>query len=123
MVYDVTDKTSFDNVDSVWLKEIDKYCSDNVYVQLLGNKCDEISKRQVTFEEAKEFAEKHNGLDFLEVSAKTSINVEKAFVAMAEQIVKPFQQPLQQEHRPEGKRTPFGPSKPIEDPKWGCCAR
>ena len=46
---------------------------------LIGNKADLDSRRQVSTEEGERFA-KENGLIFLETSAKTSFNVEQAFL-------------------------------------------
>jgi len=45
---------------------------------LVGNKCDLEDQREVSTAEAKAFAEKHS-LYFLETSAKTAENVDKAF--------------------------------------------
>lgn len=52
---------------------------------LIGNKNDLEKNRQVSREEAETFA-KENNLFFLETSAKSSDNVEKAFVKTAEEI-------------------------------------
>jgi Ras-related protein Rab-1A len=84
IVYDVTDRQSFQNVEH-WLKEIDKYATGNVNKLLVGNKSDLQSKKVVTYDEAKEFADKH-GIKFLETSAKNSHNVEQAFQTMAAEI-------------------------------------
>jgi Ras-related protein Rab-1A len=46
IVYDITDRESFDNVKQ-WLNEIDRYACENVNKLLVGNKCDLESKRQV----------------------------------------------------------------------------
>lgn len=45
-------------------------------IMLIGNKLDMESRRKVSFEEGKAFAEK-NGLIFMETSAKTADNVER----------------------------------------------
>ena len=52
---------------------------------LIGNKVDLESERQVSTEEGETFAKKHN-LIFFETSAKTAINVEKAFLSVTKQI-------------------------------------
>lgn len=84
VVYDTTDLESFNNVKQ-WLHEIDRYASDNVNKLLVGNKSDLTSKRAVSFDQAKEFADSL-GIEFIETSAKNSTNVEKAFMMMASQI-------------------------------------
>merc|ERR1711957_684047 len=84
VVYDVTDKESFNNVKH-WVQEIEKYAADGVNKLLVGNKCDLQSKRVVTYDEAKELADSLN-IHFMETSAKNAHNVEDAFQAMAKNI-------------------------------------
>jgi Ras-related protein Rab-1A len=84
VVYDVTDQESFTNVKQ-WLNEIERYASHDVQKLLVGNKCDLTSKKAVTMETAKAFAEKVE-MPFLETSAKAATNVEKAFLTMAAEI-------------------------------------
>jgi GTPase SAR1 family protein len=84
IVYDVTDQESFNNVKS-WLQEIDRFASEHVCKLLVGNKNDMTSKKVVDTAVAKEFADSL-GIKFLETSAKTSENVEAAFLAMAAEI-------------------------------------
>jgi len=75
IVYDITDRDSFDNVKQ-WMHEIGRYACENVNKLLVGNKCDMEAKRQVGYDEAKAFADEH-GIPFLETSAKEATNVEK----------------------------------------------
>merc|ERR1719361_1630980 len=84
IVYDVTDKESFNNVKH-WMQEIDKYASENVNKLLIGNKSDLSSKKVVSYDEAKELADSL-GVQFMETSAKNAHNVEQAFQAMAKDI-------------------------------------
>ncbi|CAK86110.1 unnamed protein product (macronuclear) [Paramecium tetraurelia] len=84
LVYDVTDKQSFKDVEN-WLAEVEKYANENVVRVLVGNKVDLESKREVTFEEGKELADSLN-IRFIETSAKNSSNVEKAFITLANEI-------------------------------------
>merc|ERR1719235_2879323 len=84
IVYDVTDKESFNNVKH-WMQEIDKYASENVNKLLIGNKCDLSSKKVVSYDEAKELADSLN-VQFMETSAKNAHNVEQAFQTMAREI-------------------------------------
>ena len=86
VVYDVTDQTSFNNVKQ-WLQEIDRYACENVNKLLIGNKCDLTTKKVVNYNTAKEFAD-GIGIPFLETSAKSSTNVNDAFLTMSRDIMK-----------------------------------
>jgi len=81
IVYDVTDKESFQNIQH-WLQEIDKYANEGVMKLLVGNKSDLQSKKVVSYDEAKELADSL-GIGFIETSAKNAHNVEQAFTKMA----------------------------------------
>jgi Ras-related protein Rab-1A len=83
-VFDVTDQESFNNVKQ-WLNEIERYACEKVNKLLVGNKCDLVSKKAVSYEVAKAFADKLD-IPFLQTSAKAATNVEKAFLTMADEI-------------------------------------
>jgi Ras-related protein Rab-1A len=84
IVYDVTNKDSFDNVKQ-WMQEIEKFASENVNKLLVGNKSDLEEQRKVTYDEGVELAKKFD-IPFLEVSAKNALNVEDTFITMASEI-------------------------------------
>uniref|UniRef100_A0A0E0B8U0 Uncharacterized protein n=1 Tax=Oryza glumipatula TaxID=40148 RepID=A0A0E0B8U0_9ORYZ len=54
---------------------------------LIGNKCDLSHRRVVSYHEGEQFAKEH-GLLFMEASAKTAHNVEKAFILAARTVHK-----------------------------------
>jgi len=89
MVYDITNKESFENV-STWLSEVNRYANEGTCKLLVGNKSDraneDAEQRQVTAEDAKKYAE-DLGIPFIETSAKNSSNVEEAFLTMAGQLI------------------------------------
>jgi Ras-related protein Rab-1A len=86
MVYDVTSTESFDHVND-WLKEVNRYAAEGTAKLLVGNKSDRTSDKVVTEEQAKEFGEEL-GIPFLETSAKSSKNVEEAFLTMAGELIR-----------------------------------
>jgi len=77
IVYDITNKNSFDSVPS-WIQEIKENTTNKCYTMLIGNKLDQDDKRKVSTEEGKKFAHKM-GIPFFEVSAKDGTNVESSF--------------------------------------------
>ncbi|XP_032366557.1 ras-related protein ORAB-1 [Etheostoma spectabile] len=86
IVYDVTEQESFNNVRQ-WLDEIDRYACENVSRLLVGNKCDLVSKKVVDAGTAQDLASSLK-IPFLETSAKSADNVERAFLTMASEIHK-----------------------------------
>ena len=116
VVFDVTDQESFSNVKQ-WLHEIDKYAPANVKKLLVGNKCDLASKRAVPTEQAAEFAESL-GVEYLETSAKSALNVEKAFTTMASEIRKW----MQSQPAPAAQtKVNIGKGQAIGKESGGCC--
>jgi len=84
LVYDVTQRESFEHLAN-WLDDVRKQANFNVAIMIVGNKCDLIHQRVVSSEEGELFAKK-NDLGFMEVSAKSSQNVEDAFINVARKI-------------------------------------
>nr|XP_032640989.1 ras-related protein Rab-37 isoform X2 [Chelonoidis abingdonii] len=81
LFYDITSKMSFDNI-RAWLTEIHEYAQKDVVIMLLGNKADVSSERVIKMEDGESLAREY-GVPFMETSAKTGMNVELAFVAIA----------------------------------------
>eukprot|EP00444_Apocalathium_aciculiferum_P031197 CAMPEP_0183431246 /NCGR_PEP_ID=MMETSP0370-20130417/54693_1 /TAXON_ID=268820 /ORGANISM="Peridinium aciculiferum, Strain PAER-2" /LENGTH=207 /DNA_ID=CAMNT_0025616883 /DNA_START=60 /DNA_END=683 /DNA_ORIENTATION=- len=118
VVYDVTDKESFNNVKH-WMQEIDKYASESVNKLLIGNKCDLSSKKVVSYDEAKELADSLS-VQFMETSAKNAHNVEQAFQAMAGEIKsRVAAQP--QAKAGASARAALGAGTSVNSGGGGCC--
>ncbi len=61
-------------------------CYKNILICLIGNKIDLENKREVSYEEGKNFAEE-NDLLFFETSAKEGNNIQEIFVQSATNIL------------------------------------
>ena len=66
---------------------MEQHASEGVNKILIGNKCDWEEKRVVSTEQGQALADEL-GIPFLEVSAKSNINIDKAFYSLAADIKK-----------------------------------
>lgn len=121
VTYDVTDRETFSAVEN-WINEVEKHASDNVSMILVGNKADLEDQRQVSTEEGKELAD-HFKINFLETSAKQSMNVEKAFVLMTSQISSKVYSQVNKQTQNSGNKIKKlgGPTRQVPQKKNGCC--
>ena len=86
VVYDITNSDTFNRA-KVWIKELQRQAAPNIVIALAGNKADLAAKRQVEVVDAQTYAEE-NGLIFMETSAKTAMNVNDIFMAIAKKLPK-----------------------------------
>ena len=79
MVYAINDRNSFEHIDN-WLKEIKYNSSPDTKIFLIGNKCDLIDERKVTYEEGLNYSNNYEFNGFYEVSAKTGEKTEEIMI-------------------------------------------
>ena len=79
MVYAINDRNSFEHIDN-WLKEIKYNSSPDTKIFLIGNKCDLINERKVTYEEGLNYSNNYEFNGFYEVSAKTGEKTEEIMI-------------------------------------------
>ncbi len=68
-----------------WHANVEQHASAEVNKILIGNKCDEDSKRMVTEEQGKALADEL-GIPHMETSAKVSHHVDEAFFQLARYV-------------------------------------
>jgi small GTP-binding protein len=87
VLFDLSSRSSFDDLND-WVSLIDGNTINKKIIKvLIGSKADLADQRQISEQEAKEFAEKHNFSLFLECSAKTGQNVDNIFSDLTRDII------------------------------------
>ena len=84
LVYDVTDRSSFDKLED-FVENFNHNCKhENRLLYIVGNKIDS-NQRQVTYDEGNSFAAMYS-YKYFETSAKTGANVDEVFMKALQQI-------------------------------------
>lgn len=90
LVYSICSRKSYNNLEK-WISKLKKYSAPCSKLVLLGNKCDNEEKREVSFEEGKKICDKYDLLFFMEVSAKTGFNIQKILELAAIHIYQDYE--------------------------------
>lgn len=113
LVFDITNPESFVNL-TAWRKEVSNYASETVNLILVGTKSDLSEKRKISYTDASEFAKAHN-MEYIETSAKSSINIDTAFITLTNNLRKSYIPTVRQDNKP------VIATKPVTITKQGCC--
>ena len=84
LVYDITNKKSFDNLDK-WISDLKINGDEKISIVLLGNKSDLENQRVISTEEGKNKAELFK-FAFMETSALNGNNIERAFDELIKEV-------------------------------------
>ena len=121
VVYDITRKETFASVER-WVNDLKSTSDPKLTIILIGNKNDMEDQRQVTKEQGEEKA-KSFGCAFLETSALSGDNLDKAFTLMVKEIFEKFNNESTGEE--EGDSVKKGEDikleKATENKKKSCC--
>ena len=88
LVYDITDKRSFDEVKSYWYEMVKTNADSDAMIAIVANKNDLYDSAQVSEEEAKEFA-KSVGAIFQSTSAKSDSGITTLFDNIGQKYFNP----------------------------------
>jgi Ras-related protein Rab-11A len=123
VVYDITKYQSFSHIGG-WIHDLQNHSDQNVKMLLVGNKCDLDSLREVSVDDASNYAEQNN-VSFLESSALNNHNVATAFLHLVTDIYETLYSKLGDLEKPEvpGGAVPIvldaEPILPTEPPPVG----
>ena len=84
IVYDVTNRDSFDNID-FWITKLKQFSGEIPFI-IIGNKIDKKDERLVSLEDAKEKSDSFM-VQYMETSAKSNKNIDRAFESLSVQIL------------------------------------
>jgi small GTP-binding protein len=80
VVYDVSNRESFDNID-FWITKLKEFSGEIPFI-IIGNKIDKKDERLVSLEEANENADLYS-VQYMETSAKSNKNIDRAFESLS----------------------------------------
>jgi Ras-related protein Rab-2A len=120
LVYDVTARHTFENC-THWMQEIRQNGNEDVIIYLVGNQVDLIESGQsseVLTKDAESFVKQHNLSGYIETSAKSGMNVEKAFSEFCKILVQKWKE--RQENDPTPKPQVVNLNQQVKKSKK-CC--
>ena len=89
VVYDITRKSTFDNV-TFWLDSLLNQCEQSICIMVIGNTLDLVlekpSRRQVSEQDVRNLKALHPDIKFMETSVVTKANVNQAFEELLNDI-------------------------------------
>ncbi|KAJ8019870.1 DnaJ-like subfamily C member 27 [Holothuria leucospilota] len=88
LVYDVTNKASFDNLD-YWLKEITHFTTEPVDIVIVANKVDVKTKKAIPKEEGAKWAQSRN-LRFFETSSLSGHGIQSLFQEVLKTVLQRY---------------------------------
>ncbi|OAA58108.1 Ras small monomeric GTPase [Niveomyces insectorum RCEF 264] len=125
LVYSITSRQSFDEITTFQQQILRVKDKDYFPMVVVGNKCDLESEREVTRQEGEALARSF-GCKFIETSAKSRINVDKAFYDIVREIRR-YNREMQGYSTGSGTSNVGGPANKLEvsdnDAEPGCCSK
>ena len=97
IVYDITKKDSFKNVDK-WIQDLKEFGDEDASILIVGNKSDLEENREVTIEEVKKKAEVYK-VAYCETSALKSQNINYAFQTLIKLVAEKMENKKNEEDK------------------------
>jgi GTPase KRas protein len=126
LVYSITSRQSFEEITTFQQQILRVKDKDYFPMVVVGNKCDLEGEREVSRQEGEALARSF-GCKFIETSAKSRINVDKAFYDIVREIRR-YNREMQGYSTNSGNTSGAnGPPKPMDmdngEQEAGCCAK
>ena len=125
VVYDITNKKTFKNIDK-WILELKANGSEDILIILIGNKLDLEKNREVNTEEVKKKAEELD-IPYFETSALNGSNIEHAFDVIVGEMFNRFGKEEIEKKEGKDKKNNKAVNIDVNDKnnndknKGGCC--
>lgn len=117
VVYDVTDRSSFESV-TMWMQNIRDHADDDVDVVLVGSKGDLAEAKVVSTAEARALARELD-IEHIETSAKENLRVDEPFELLARKVLGRLHLSAAPASGPPAHALGLSEGKPRTQP--GCC--
>ena len=121
IVYDITQKDSFENINK-WMSEVREKSAKDLKIMIVGNKTDLVNERQVSTEEALEKAKELES-PIMETSALDGNNVKAAFYVLLKEMYKEIKKKIDivENQNAGGEKDGVQLNTNEEKEKKGCC--
>ena len=125
LVYDITKKTTFENIKSYWYQQLKENGDKNIVTGIAGNKCDLYEDEEVSENEAREFAASIGAI-FELTSAANNTGINELFLNVGYKYLDPNYTPSsnadslqenQEEKKDDKKEVEKQPEQKQEDKK------
>ena len=119
LVYDITSKSSFENIKKIWYPELKEYGEKLKILALVGNKIDKYLEEEVKEDEAQKFADEIKAI-YKRTSAMEGTNIEELFNILADKYLSDIAGIIKPDGD-EGKITIKKENNSQAQKKKGCC--
>ena len=119
LVYDITSKSSFENIKKIWYPELKEYGEKLKILALVGNKIDKYLEEEVKEDEAQKFADEIKAI-YKRTSAMEGTNIEELFNILADKYLSDIAGIIKADGD-DGKITIKKENNSQAQKKKGCC--
>ena len=121
LVYNITNKESFDNLKNIWYEDLIKYGEEYKVLAVVANKCDLYEQEAISEKEARQFANEIKAI-FMNVSAKNGNNIDLLFESCVKKYLDPkFQVQIEEKKKEDENSIIIRKKIKKKTGKKSCC--